>query len=307
VIEFADAYEDLLVVQDTGAMVSVVESATGRVRWNTQVARTNTRFLGNARRGDSVVVTNETVLFEFDLRTGNTVDRTEINGIATTAPIFFGDQAVLATENGRLVSLNTALDLRVWEYQFDGLIETPPLRIDDGRLAAVSSKGEIRVLELDGPRSVMSARISGDAGDRLVTDGDYLFVASLDQSLYGFDMLDGHRLWRMRTSAPVTVRPVLLDGVLIATTADKGLTAIDSATGEVVWSNPEIGGWVVTTDDGDLMVWSGVDLLRVDADRGDVIGRARFENLSGLRADRQEDGNIYAIARDGAVAKFSPR
>lgn len=307
VIAFADAFEDLVIIQDTGAMVSVIEAPTGRVRWNKQAARTNTRFLGNVRRDSSVVVTNETQLFEFDLRTGNTVDLTQVNGIATTRPAFFGDTAVLATAEGRLVALDTRQDLRVWEYQLDGLIETPPLKIDDTRVAGISTRGEIRVLDAGRARTISSGRISGDSGDWMVSDGEFLFIGSLDQSVYGYDLADGTRLWRLRSSAPVTIQPTLIGDTLYVTTADTGLTAINPVTGEIRWSNTDLGGWVLTTQEDDLMVWTGGELLRVDAERGDLISRARFDTLSGLRTDSQDGGDIYAISKDGAVARFSPR
>lgn len=307
VITFADAFEDVVVVQDSGAMVSVIENPTGRIRWNTQVAQTNTRFLGNTRRGDSIVIANETELYELDLRTGNTKDRTPVGGIATTKPVFFGDRAVLATAAGRVVTIDTGTDLRVWEYQFDGLIETPPLRVDDERVAVISTRGEIRTIDVDSARSLSHARISGDAGDALVSDADLLFIGSLDQSVYAYDLVDGARLWRIRSPAPVIVRPVFIDGILYATTADLGLAAIDAMSGKVLWNNDAIGGWVVTTNDDDLMVWTGGDLIRVDAERGDVIASTPIKNISGVRADAQQEGNIFAITAEGAVAKFSPR
>lgn len=307
VIAFADAYEDLVVVQDTGAMVSVIEAPTGRLRWNIQVAETNTRFLGNTRHRDSLFVTNETELFEFDMRTGNTLARHGVHDIATTRPVFFDHRAVFATAAGRLVCLDTRRDLRLWEYQFQGQINTTPLKIDDERVAGISTLGDLRTLTVEDARTVSSARIAGGPDDWLVTDGEILFIASTDQSVYAFDIADGRRLWRLRTSAPVTVEPVLVGDALIVTTADTGLAAIDSVSGEIRWSNPKIGGWVVATNGGDLMVWTGLELLRVDADRGDLIARARFEGLSGLRADTLENGDIYAVSADGAVARFSPR
>lgn len=307
VIEFVDAYEDLLVVQDSRAMVSVIEAPTGRIRWNKQVAETNTRFLGNARRNGSVVVTNETELFEFDLRTGNTLDRTPIQGIATTKPVFYGRLAVLGTAAGRLIALDTDNNIRVWEYQFDGQVESPPLRLDDERVAAISTRGQVRSLFIDGPRTQSSGRISGDSAEMMVSDGEFLFIGSLDQSVYGYDLNDGHRLWRLRSSRPVTVQPVLHNQVLYVTTADTGLAAIDAITGETLWSNQRLGGWVVATNDDTLIVWTGADLLSVDPARGDLISRTRLPDVAGIRADRLENGNLFAIARDGSIAKFSPR
>ena len=160
-IAFADAYEDLVVVQDTGAMVSVIEAPTGRLRWNIQVAETNTRFLGNTRHGDSLFVTNETELFEFDMRTGNTLARHGVHDIATTRPVFFDHRAVFATAAGRLVCLDTRRDLRLWEYQFQGQINTTPLKIDDERVTGISTLGDVRTLTVDDARTVSSARIAG--------------------------------------------------------------------------------------------------------------------------------------------------
>lgn len=306
-VQFVEAFEDVIVVQDSRAMVSAIEAATGRVRWSKQVAETNTRFFGLTRRDDSVIVTNETELFEIELRTGNTLDRTQIHGIATTRPVFFGPLAVMGTAKGRLVAIDVRHDLRVWEYQFDGLIESDPIRLDDERLAGISTRGEIRVLEAATARGLADMRISGDSAESMVSDGFALIVGSLDQSLYGFDTDDGHRLWRLRSSAPVTVQPVLIGGTVYATTADHGLLAMDSLSGEILWNNDRLGGWVVTTNDGDLMVWTGHELLRVDAERGDLINRLPLPGMAGLRADSPEDGNIYAIAAGGSIARFSPR
>ncbi|RMH25934.1 MAG: hypothetical protein D6692_10125 [Planctomycetota bacterium] len=306
-IAFADAYDDLIVVQDTGSMVSVIEAPTGKVRWNKQVRETNTRFLGNTRVDNSLFVTNETDLFEFDLATGNTLDRTGLSTIATTAPVMFGNLAILGAAGGRLIAVDVRNDIRVWEYQFDGLIETRPTRVDDWTVSAISTLGQIRTLDVESATSKGTARISGDASEPMVSDGYITYVASLDQSLYAFDAVENFRLWRKRSSAPVTVQPVLINGVLYATTSDTGLMAIQGDTGEVRWTNPSIGGWVVTTSKGDLMVWNGRDLMRVDAERGDLIAQATLSGVSGLRSNTPFDGEIYAISSEGAVARFSPR
>lgn len=306
-IAFADAYPDVVVVQDTNAMVSVIEANTGKVRWNKQVGNTATRFLGNTRKDDHVVITNETELFEIDLANGNTVDRTSLNTIVSTAPALFGDIAVLGTPAGRLMGFDTRNNLRVWEYQFEGSFETQPLALSDNQVAAISTKGQWRALRVDDASTISTGQISGDSSDHLVSDGYFLYIASVDQSVYAYDLADGARMWRARSSAPVTVQPVLIGEHLYYTTRDDGLTCVIGETGEKVWSNPDIGGWVVTTLGNDLMVWTGRELIQVDSERGDVIARTTIPDLAGLRSDSPTDGRIYAISRDGAVARFSPR
>jgi outer membrane protein assembly factor BamB len=306
-MDFADAYDDVIVVQDTGSLVSVIESGTGKIRWYKQVRETVTRFVGNTRQGDSLIVANETELFEFDINTGNTIDRTDLKTIATTRPAMFGNLAVIGNAAGRLIAIDTKNDVRIWEYQYDGLLESPPIRVDSSTVAAVSTKGDLRVLDVDTARTKAAARISGNAGSDILTDGEYLFIGSLDQSVYAFDLFDGSRAWRHRSAAPVTVQPTLIDETLFATTKDSGLIAFDGYTGDTLWTNPTIGGWVVTTSEGDLIVWTGREILRVDAERGDVIARAKLENISGIRSNSPIDGEIFVISAQGTVAKFSPR
>ncbi|MEM9372320.1 MAG: PQQ-binding-like beta-propeller repeat protein [Planctomycetota bacterium] len=306
-MEYAHAYDDVVLVQDTGSMVSVIENATGKVRWFKQVRDTVTRFVGTSRQGDSIYVANETELFELAIQTGNTLDRTDLNTIATTRPVMFDELAVFGTAAGRLIAMDTDNDVRIWEYQFDGLLESPPVRVDDFTVAAVSTTGDIRALDIDSARTQASARISGDAGGDLVTDGELLFIGSLDQSVYAFDLFDGSRAWRHRSAGQVTVQPTLIDETLYATTTDSGLIAFDIYAGEQAWNNPEIGGWVVTTVDGDLIVWTGRGIARLDAENGDVIARIELPGVSGVRSNAPVDGEIFVISAEGAVAKFSAR
>lgn len=306
-MEFADAYDDVIVVQDTGSLVSVIEASTGKIRWFKQVRETVTRFVGNTRDGDSLFVANETELFELAIQTGNTLDRTDLNTIATTRPVMYGDLAVFGNASGRLLAMDTKNDVRIWEYQFDGLLESPPVMVNETTVAAISTKGDIRSLDIDSARTTASARISGNAGGDMVTDGELLLIGSLDQSVYAFDLIDGIRLWRHRSAGQVTVQPTLIDETLYATTNDSGLIAFDVFTGEQLWNNPGIGGWVVTTDDGDLIVWTGREMARVDADRGDVIAKVELDGVSGVRSNSPINGEIFVISARGTVAKFAAR
>lgn len=306
-MEYADAYDDVIVVQDTGSLVSVIEASTGKVRWFKQVRDTVTRFVGTTRQGDSLFIANETELFELAIQTGNTLDRTDLNTIATTRPVMFGELAVFGNAAGRLMAMDTKNDVRIWEYQFDGLLESPPIAIDSSTVAAISTTGEVRVLDVDSARTEAASKISGNAGGEMVTDTELLYIGSLDQSVYAYDLFDGSRAWRHRSSGPVTIQPTLIDETLFATTADSGLIAFDAFTGEQLWSNPGIGGWVVTTSDGDLIVWTGREIARVDAVRGDIISRVELLEVSGIRSNTPIDGEIFVISAAGTVAKFAAR
>ena len=308
VIEHATAYDDLLTFVGSGSTLSVLESDTGKVRWSRQLDRASTRFVAPTRRNDTLYAASDTELWELNLRNGNTIDRDAMGTLVNTSPLIVNNLAVFGTLAGELFAYQMDNDFKLWSYKFDGPIHQPAIKINEEYIAAVSEKGDLRTLETINAHSGMSARIAGGSEAELLTDGIGLYVASLDQSLYAFDATDGFRFWRIRSSDPVTVQHTLHQGIIYASTRDQGLMAIDSATGEILWNTPEIGGWTLTiVDDSELIVWSGFELLAIDKDRGDIIARMPLQDISGIRTNSTDDGDIYVVTLDGGVAKFSLR
>lgn len=307
-LEHATVYDDLLTFVGTGSTVSVLESNTGKVRWSRQLDRATTRFVEPVRRGQTLYAASDTELWELSLKNGNTLDRDSLGTLVNTSPLLVDNLAIFGTLSGELFAFQMDNDFKLWSYKLDGPIHQPAIQVNDQFLAALSHKGELRTLEIVNAHSGMSTRIAGGSDATLLTDNVGVYVASLDQSIYAFDIEDGFRFWRIRSSAPVTVQPTLHQGVVYATTRDQGLMGVDSATGEILWNNPEIGGWVLTVvDDRELIVWSGYEMLSVDKDRGDVIARVPVNGVAGVRTNAQTDGDIYVITHDGSVAKFGLR
>lgn len=307
-IEHATAYDDLLTFVGSGSTFSVLESNTGKVRWSRQLDRSTTRFVEPVRRDETLFAASDTELWELNLRNGNTIDRDSMGTLVNTSPLIVDNLAIFGTLAGELFAFQMDNDFKLWSYKFDGPIEQPAIEVSDEFIAALSQKGEIRTLETINAHSGMTAKIAGGSDATLLTDGVGLYVASLDQSLYAFDIVDGFRFWRIRSSDPVTVQHTLHEGIIYASARDKGLMAIDSATGDMIWNNPEIGGWTLTVvDDSELIVWSGFEMLAIDKDRGDIIERTPLQNIAGVRTDSITDGNIYVITNEGGVAKFGRR
>lgn len=307
-IEHATAYDDLLTFVASDSTVSVLESNTGKVRWSRQLDRSTTRFVEPVRRDETLFAASDTELWELNLRNGNTIDRDSMGSLINTSPLIVGNLAIFGTLSGELFAFQMENDFKLWSYKFDGPIEQPAIQVSDGHIAALSQKGQLRTLEAINAHSGMSVKIAGGSDATLLTDGVGVYVASLDQSIYAFDIVDGFRFWRIRSSDPVTVQHTLYEGIIYASTRDKGLMAIDSATGDIIWNNPEIGGWTITVaDDSELIVWSGFEMLAIDKDRGDIIERTPLQNIIGVRSDSMTDGNIYVITPQGGVAKFGRR
>lgn len=305
-IDHATAYEDMLVFQGSGSTLSVLESSTGKVRWSRQVDRPSTVFQESVRRGETLYMASDTELWELNTRNGNTIDRDSLGSLVNTSPLILDNLAIFGTLSGELFAFQMTNDFKLWSYRFDGPIHVPAVSVGEGYIAALSENGELRTLESTNAHTGMATQIAGGTDATLLTDEIGIYVASKDQSLYAFDIVDGFRFWRKRSSAPVVIQHTLYEGVVYATTKDNGLIAIESSTGDELWSNEDIGGWVITVIDNDqLVVWSGTELMTVDKDRGDIIASMPLTEISGIRTDSIDDGDLYVITLEGTVAKFS--
>ncbi len=304
-IDHATAYDDVLVFQGSGSTLSVLETNTGKVRWSRQVDRPSTRFQESVRQGDTLYTASDTDLWEINIRNGNTIDRDALGTLVNTSPLIVDGLAIFGTLAGELFAWQMENDFKLWSYKFDGPIHIPAISVSENYIAAISEAGDIRTLETINAYSGMTAQIAGGTDTNLLTDGVGIYIASKDQSLYAFDIEDGFRFWRKRSSAPITVQHTLYQGVVYATTQDTGLTAIDSATGETLWETGTIGGWVLTVvDEKELIIWSGYELLAIDKDRGDIIERMPLQDIAGIRTNSIDNGDLYVITLDGSVAKF---
>jgi outer membrane protein assembly factor BamB len=304
----ATAYHDVVVAQGSGATLSVLDANTGKIRWSMQVDRPTTYFFEPVRFGETLYIASETDLYEVNLKNGNTLDQDSLQTVVSTPPAIIDNIAVFGTSTGELFGFQMDQDFKLWSYKFDGPINTRAIEVDDEYVAALSEGGDLRTIRVKSAESGAVMRIAGGSTTDILTDGFAFYVGSSDQSIYSFSSDDGYRFWRERSSAPITIQPVLHDGILYVTTEDAGLCAMDSETGEYIWQNQSLGGWAVGLRGGDeLIIWTGLELVSVDAERGDILSRVPLPNIAGVRTDMFENGNLYIIAFDGRIAKFSPR
>ncbi len=133
-----------------------------------------------------------------------------------------------------------------------------------------------------------------------------LFIAGRDRSVWAFDTA-GNRLWRYRSSSPLSAQPTAHGGVLYVDIPGQGLTAFEEPTGRVMWSSARVGGTVIATRHGKLLVNKGETLTLVDPSRGDMIEQITVPHLKKIVVDSFDDGKIYAVNNHGVIAKFVPR
>jgi outer membrane protein assembly factor BamB len=186
----------------------------------------------------------------------------------------------------------------------------------DNKLFAPNSDGNLYILDLQDGQSVKKARVV-NLGGRLwsqpITDGERIYLTSLDHSVIAVDAKTYDILWHEDLGGALPGSAVLgKDGTLYVGSLASQLESFDPATGKHqpvvdaanwVWSTPAL--------DGDTLYFSDVDgnfysfdsstkklNWKVQPD-GPITGSPLVQNDHILLAT--ESGSVFAVDREGKV------
>lgn len=306
-IQHLRPYDDVILVQEGGSILSVLETDTGRLRWSNELATRLTRFVAPIRSDDRVLASSESELHVLSIDTGTLVDRQSYSIVINTKPIEFGDLLVYGTAAGELMGHLTTFGVEAWANAADGSINVTPVRIGSA-VGAVTQSGD--VFFVDGPTGSLIGKTR--IFDGLVTppaaSDNLLFAASLDQSVYAITPA-GQTVWRYRTGYPLRYRPVYHAGTVYVAVPDEGLVALGAQSGDVQWRTPDIRGHVVAERGDALVVWDAENEIAhtVRTSDGTLIASVELPGTLDLVAHGFVDGTMFAVARNGVLAKFIAR
>ncbi len=159
---------------------------------------------------------------------------------------------------------------------------------------APNADGTLYALDLEG-RPVWTFATQAALWAPPVTDGETLFVSSLDHHLYALDARTGQERWRAALDGALPASPTLVDGVLYVGELANEVTALNAADGSVRWTAP-VAAWVWHSP-----VPLGDDALVVGDMEGHVYALTRAEGR--VRWQAQVDGAIIGapLVADGTV------
>ena len=218
-------------------------------------------------------------------------------------PVITADGQLLVGSAGRdyeLTSLDLATGQKKWAAPFvatNGWV-APPLVVGD-TVYAPNNDGTLYVLKLATGQKVWSLHISKELWGAPVTDGNLIFVTSLDHFLYAVDPQAQKIVWKVDLGGSAPGSPaVSSDGkTLYVGSFAKKILAVDVATGSVRWT-ADTKDWVWGTP-----ALSGDSLFAADIS-GNIysLGVPNGMNAwSGLQPDGPITGSPLVLA-DGSMA-----
>lgn len=300
-------YPDALVVQETGSNVTVIEPSNGSVRWSIELATRLTRIIGvdrtvDSKYGNVLAASSESEVYLLSTATGTLVARQALEKVSNTGPLVMGNVALFGTATGEVLAHQFTNNVKMWGIDTTGTFEQPPVAVGNSIVGAVSSTGQVMFIDVSLGRLVGRGMVFDGAGAPLASNGQAMFVASLDQSLYAFST-NGSKLWRHRTAEQLTHAPTAI-GQMVCCTTDAGLQAFDATNGTVIWTAADVRGTVIGKRKTNLLVWDGKVMSLVDEQRGDLIEQVTLPGVRSITMSQFDDGDMYVASWSGVLAKY---
>jgi outer membrane protein assembly factor BamB len=239
------------------------------------------------------------------------------------SPEISGDQVFVGSYNNTLVALDKSNGSQKWSFNNakDRFIASP-LAFGD-IVYAPNSDMYLYALSMDG-KLLWSFKTTGPNWTKPVSDGQFVFLASMDHFLYAFNLEypsselavdnNGSRslvekpLWSVDLGAAVVADPILSNGNVLVATIDGKLYSFDPASGKASWtfSNNDqynsIWGTPVVTSDAIYFGDENGDLFAVSPESGKALWPEPYAAGAALIAGGLgvENGVLY-VNEDGKV------
>jgi outer membrane protein assembly factor BamB len=306
-VQFFDPFDDIVIVQEAGNVLTVMDAATGANRWTLNMGSTLAKFVGSIRddKGD-ILCSSENEVLTLDPATGVIKARQKLGQIANTRPALIGDLLIYGGPSGDVLAHSLTSGYKRWAYALDGAITAPAVKVGDS-VAIVSQRGELVILEPRQGKAVGRGQLFGGLANNPIAEGETVFFAGLDQSIWAFDEYGHAPKWRIRLEQPLRDQPFVTDGRLYVAIPGEGLACLNAANGSRLWTTKGLSGAVVAVRNDRLIFWDGRSASSIDKLSGDIIDRITLAGIDRLVADKPVDGNVYAYSLKGEVHKYSPK
>lgn len=205
---------------------------------------------------------------------------------------------------------------RTWQMRI-GIMEFPPAYCD-GVLYVNSQRGFTYAIRAFDKRLLWKQKTAEVYDSTPAVSGQRIFVGSYTPpAVQALDRRTGRRLWRLNAGGPVESSPVVVGGLVYATSKDRRVYAIDERTGRVRWAF-RTGGEVKDSPSvvgGRVYVGNyAAQVFALDAKTGRVHWQKSYGGVLGDRIYSSVPivgrtayfatvrGNIYAVdSRDGST------
>lgn len=301
----------ILLASLVAVLLSACATSGGRsVSWPGLTADANNAYLADGQFVYAVRLSDGTKVWQYPEKSGSSVFYSN--------PVLTSDGQVLVGSAGNdhaLYSLDAATGKEKWPAPFNGAADhfiASPLVIGD-TVYAPNNDGTLYVLKLATGEKLWSLSISHSLWSTPVSNGKYIFLASLDHFLYAIDPQAQKIIWKTDLGGAVPGSPALsADGttLYVGSFASKVL-ALNADDGRLRWTADTKGwAWATPVVDDDTVYAADIDgyIYSLGAPNGknawpDIQPDASITGSPLVLSDgvlvATESGTVFAFDRNG--------
>ncbi|MEO1236664.1 MAG: PQQ-binding-like beta-propeller repeat protein [Planctomycetota bacterium] len=295
---------DLLVVTERpDNIVTAIDLDDGSLAWKTIVGEELEELYAPIGDEDHVYVNSSARLFTLNRLNGELTTISNLTRPVDMSPIMLGTgTAVFGSVSGRVFAYEVDTTIRRWAYALEETVTATPITDGAALVFAVDSGGHYVMLEAATGELRWRGSTFGRVSAEPVWDRSFVLVASEDQALYSFSSTTGQPRWpAFRSEVPLSETPVVIDGVIYLIEPGRGLTAIDSRTGEARWTRPTIYTAVAARGDR-VVAYNREELVELEPETGRTLRSVPLRPLQDMIPG--PDGSLLLIAENGQTLRI---
>ncbi len=294
----------LVILERPRNVVTALSAANGELLWKTAVGGEIEELRGVIGDADNVYVNSTLRMYTLNRENGRPTYASKLDNTVSTEPVLYKNLAIFGGINGRVFAHDLVKGFSSWSYDLPAKIVVHPI-IDGLKVFAADSRGNYAMLDAaTGDMRWRNAAFEGIVAAPAI-DRSFIIISSKDQSVYSLNSATGSRRWRpYRSAVPLTDPPVVLDRVIYQREPGIGLTAIDSNTGDGLWTYRVDANPIALVDEQYLMAYTADMLLLLDAETGKPLQQVP---TSGLRTIiNGPDESLILISNDARMMRLNP-
>jgi outer membrane protein assembly factor BamB len=312
-LEVMNATADSAWFGDSAGSIVRIRRDNGETVWRSSTYQGTDRMLSldylPSERHDNVYVVTELASVALDATTGSLIRKTRFAQLPACAPAVFGPTMIFGTNTG-LASWFQYSSGYNWRSTTLGGHVTAPVTITGELALAGSTNGTVMAMEAASAGIRWTRKLSAGVEAPIAADNQACFVASMDQSLWAFDLSNGRVLWQYFTQAALTNPPVRIADGLFLQIPGEGLVSFnpmpnEKPEGEVRWKSKAPGN-VIARVGTNLMAWDAAShtLSSVAVSNGRIVTQVSMPKVESIKFVPNIDGDMFLASHEGTVERL---
>lgn len=277
----------------------------------------STSWHGLTADAERAYLSNGSFVYAIDLKTGKQVWQypTKADSALSfyAAPVLVSDQQLLVGSAGTkhaLFSLDPKTGIETWAEPFSGNKGTwlaSPLVFND-TIYAPNADGFLYVIDLNGKQAVEPLELGGALWSAPVTDGNLLYVSSLDHHLHIIDPATSKNT-SVELGGAAPSSPVVGEGGAYVGSFDATIQLVAASGQKKTFATAENWIWGTPILDGSSMYYADLNgnIVSLDVASGKQNWNAAQKSDSVVASLLVHEGQVYAVTENnGKLLAFDP-